>query len=211
MQGLINTPIDQKNIGLAKLLYELRQNLDIYCLLSVNAGKIDIGKAFFGHLQQLVIKYISMDICKIFEDENNYELNSIPGIIRHLSKSPTVFEDSKIRNFVQKYGGPSDAENLISALKVTVNNYKKRHRRELNRFKTFRDKKIAHSEHGFSIENLPSYDSMERLFSFGKDFYNLIASTIIGVGPADIRNDIKFSLKTIFEKLGIKYLSTEML
>ena len=82
--------MDEKNIGLARILYELRQDLDIYCLISINAGKINenkrgIGKIFFGHLQQLALRSIAVNICKIFEEEKGFELNSIPGVFRHIS------------------------------------------------------------------------------------------------------------------------------
>ena len=104
MNKLINTPIDQKNIGLAKLLYELRQDLDIYCLISVNAEKINergIGKSFFGRLQQLALGSITLNICKIFEEEKGYELNSIRGVFGHLiTEAPTAFRHWG--TFVQK-------------------------------------------------------------------------------------------------------------
>ena len=42
---------EAENIGLAKLLFELRQDLDIYCLITANAGEIEekkIGNVFFA-------------------------------------------------------------------------------------------------------------------------------------------------------------------
>ena len=106
MYELIDTPVDQKNIGLAKLLYELRQDLDIYCLISVNADKIKergVGKSFFGHLQQLALGSITLNICKIFEEEKGYELNSIRGVFRHLyTEVPTTLDDRKLRGFIRK-------------------------------------------------------------------------------------------------------------
>ncbi len=91
MNNLIDSPLDKKNIGLAKLLYELRQDLDIYCLISANADKIKgkgIGNAFFGHLQQLALRSIAVNICKIFEEEKGYQLNSIPEYSVIFAPSP---------------------------------------------------------------------------------------------------------------------------
>jgi hypothetical protein len=72
MESFLGTPLDQKYIGLAKLLYSLRQDLDVYCLISVNAraiSEIGTGQNFFGHIQRLSIEAISLNVCKIFEGQ----------------------------------------------------------------------------------------------------------------------------------------------
>ncbi len=54
MEGLLGSSIDEKNIELAKTLFCLRQDMDVYCLIGVNASKIEanaIGTLFFGHVQ----------------------------------------------------------------------------------------------------------------------------------------------------------------
>jgi hypothetical protein len=216
MHKLIDTPIDQKNIGLAKLLYELRQDLDIYCMISVNANKIKqrgIGKSFFGHLQGLALRSITLNICKIFEEEKGYELNSIGGVLHHLlTEALTTLDDAKMRDFIQKYNGPSDFENQISALQSTIDGFRDKFKVELDRFKTFRDKKAAHSEYGIAIEKLPSYDVMENLFCFGADFYNLVSAAFIGVGPYDLKTGrrVKIGLKRLLEELGLESIKTNM-
>ena len=137
--------MDQKNIGLAKILYGLRQDLDIYCLISVNVKKIKergIGKSFFGHLQRLAFRSITLNICKIFEEEKGYELNSIPGVFHHLiTETPNILNDAKLRDFIQKYHGPSDFGSPISALQSTIDGFRDKLKVELDRFKAFRDKK----------------------------------------------------------------------
>jgi hypothetical protein len=216
MNKLIDTPIDQKNIGLAKLLYELRQDLDIYCLISVNADKINergIGKSFFGRLQQLAFRSITLNICKIFEEEKKYELNSIQGVVRHLiTEAPTALDDTKLRDFIRKYQGPSDFGNPISALQSTIHGFRNKLKVELDRFKAFRDKKAAHSEYGIAIDTLPSYDVMESLFSFGADFYNLISAAFVGVGPCDLRTErkVKVGLKRLLQELGLEAIKIDM-
>jgi len=216
MHKLIDTPIDQKNIGLAKLLYELRQDLDIYCFISVNADRINqraIGKNFFGHLQQLALRSITLNICKIFEEEKGYELNSIGGVLHHLlTEAPTALDDAKMREFIQKYNGPSDFENLISALQSTIDGFRDKFKVELDNFKAFRDKKVAHSEYGNAIEKLPSYDVMENLFCYGADFYDLVSAAFVGVGPCDLKTErrVKVGLKRLLEELGLEAIKTNM-
>lgn len=219
MNTLINTPIDHKNIGLAKLLYGLRQDLDIYCLISVNANSLNqrgVGKSFFGHLQRLVIESVALGICKIYKHEKTYELNSIDAVLRNLCKEAlTVLDDAKLKGFIKNYNGPSAVKSQVSALQSTVKGFRRRYKVELECFKTFRDKKVAHSEHVINIDKtdkLPSYDVMERLFFFGDDFYNLISASFVGVGPCGLRDQrpVKIGLKRIFHECGIEDIKTDM-
>ncbi len=217
MNKLTDTPINQKITGLEKLLYELRQDLDIYCLISVNAGKINergIGKFFFGHVQRLSHKSITLNIYKIFEKKKNFELNSIPGVLRHLiTEAPTALDDAKLRDFIRKYQGPSDVGSPISALQLTIDGFWNKFKIDLDRFNTFRNKKVAHSEYGIiPIDMLPSYNVMESLFSFGSDFYSLISAAFIGVGPCDLWTGrrVKVGLRRLLQKLGLKVIKTDM-
>ncbi len=216
MNKLIDTPIDQKNIGLAKLLYELREDLDIYCMISINADRIKqrgIGKIFFGRVQQLAVRSITLNICKVFEEEKGYELNSISGVLRHLlTEAPSTLDEVKIRAFIQKYNGPSDFRSSISTLQSTIDGFRAKFKVELDRFKEFRDKKAAHSEYDISIETLPSYDVMENLFCFGADFYDLVSAAFVGVAPYDFETwrRAKISLKRLLEELGLESIKTNM-
>jgi hypothetical protein len=216
MNTLISTSIDYKNIGLVKLLHRLRQDLDIFCLVSVNVDGIKqrgIGVSFFGHLRQLVIESIALSICKIYEHEGKHELNSIHGVFRNLPKDVrTILDNAKLKAFIQKYNGPLIMDDPISAIESTIKKYRKRYQIELDRFKNFRNKKAAHSQYEVSIDNLPSFDVMENLFYFGADFYALISSSFIGVGPHDLNSQryVKTSLKKVFQKLGIEDIRTDM-
>lgn len=215
MHTFIGTPIDEKNIGLVKLLYGLRQDLDIYCLISVNADVINqrgVG-TFFGHLQQLAIVSITLSICKIYEEERGYELNSIPGVISYLRKeAPTPLDATKLNSFIERYDGPSNADSPISTLHLTINRFRDRYRVDLERFKTFRDKKVAHSEYAVNMDTLPSYDVMEKLFCFGADFYDLVSAEFVGAGPCDLRTNrpVKIGLERLLHELGLEHVKTDM-
>ena len=223
MNEIINGKIDNKNIGLVKNLWELRQALDVYCLITANADAISTkgaGKSFFGFLQTSCIRLVALDICKIFEDEQKgkqgkakYELNSIDGIMRSLADDkPQVLDSAKVSSFAHKYSNGRDEDGTLLALSSTVEDFKTKYQKELKRFKTFRDKRGAHSEFGFDTRDLPSYDVMERLFNFGLDFYMLISEAFISVGPADLNRDrrVKASLKRMLLRLGFEEIRTEM-
>lgn len=216
MQTFIGTPIDEKNIGLAKLLYGLRQDLDIYCLISVNTDAINqlgFGNSFFGHLQQLTIVSIALSICKIYEEEKGYELNSIPGVITYLRKeAPTALDATKLTGFIEEYDGPASVASPISALQLTIDRFRHRYRVDLDSFKTFRNKKAAHSEYAINIDALPSYDVMEKLFFFGVDFYDLVAAAFVGISPDSLQTNrpVKIGLERLLHDLGIEHVKTDM-
>ena len=48
----------------------------------------------------------------------------------------------------------------------------------LDRLNEFRDKVGAHSDSRASIKSLPSHDEFESLYSFAKDFYELVSLSI---------------------------------
>jgi len=209
MQMLIGTPIDDKNISLAKLLFGLRQDLDIFSLVGINIASINqrgIGRKFWGHLQWLALQSISLSICKIYEKQSGCKLNSIDGVIRHLcAVTPPVLDAAKLKSFIQQYGGPTEAPNPISSLQSTADRFRDKYHTELCSFKKHRDKKAAHSEHGFNGEDLPSYDVMEKLFIFGADFYDLVSAAFVGVCPCDLKTTrpIKSALKKILHELDV--------
>ena len=217
---LLGTPLDGKNIGLVKLLYTLRQDLDTYCLIAVNASNINENKAsagnFFGHVQHLAQERIALGMCKIYEEEKGYELNSISGVIKQLSKHADQLEaldPSKLSKFVNIHGGPVTENDPVLSLTVTLDRHRMKFESELERFKRFRDKIAAHSEYGIVIDTLPSYDAEEKLYVFGADFYSLVSSTFVGIVPVhlDSQRPIKSSLKRVLQSLGLESINDQMI
>jgi hypothetical protein len=212
---MLNSKLDDKNIGLLKNLFWLRQNLDVYCLISVNAAsinKIGIGKSFWGFLQKLCIDSIALNICKIYEYEKAYELNSVEGVLKKIiDDQSSALDSSEVDVFLKKYDSPN------GTLSLCIKRFKQKYEKELERFKIHRDKHVAHSEHGFNPNNLPSYDVMERLFDFGADFYILVSATFVStasvsVVPCDLKSDrkVKVGLKRVLDKLGLTEIKTQM-
>jgi hypothetical protein len=217
---VINSNLDNKNIGLLKNLHLLRQELDVYCLISVNANSINkkgVGKSFFGFLQKSCIDLITLNICKIYEYEKQYELNSIEGVLKNItSEQLSALDSSHINCFIQKYDSPNEDEPLAT-LSSIVAGVKNKYQNELERFRTYRDKGVAHSESGFNPDDLPSYDVMEHLFNFGSDFYMLVSAAFVStasasVVPCDLNSDrkVKVGLKRILHELGLTDIKTEM-
>lgn len=144
MEALLGSSIDDKNIELAKILFSLRHDLDIHCLIGVNASEINQtrpGKLFLGHVSMRVLESIVLAICKVYEDEKRYELNSIQGVLNSLShRIPNAnMDEESVRAFVTQYGGPSERTDLLNALQATFDQFKKTYSAELFRFKTARD------------------------------------------------------------------------
>ena len=82
LEELVGSSIDHKNIDLAVILFSLRHDLDIHCLIGVNASQINQnnpGRCFLGHVAMRTLESIVLAICKVYEDETRYELNSIQG------------------------------------------------------------------------------------------------------------------------------------
>ena len=81
-------------------------------------NEIGSGQNFFGHIQRLSIEAISLNICKIFEDEDGgYELNSIHGVmnqLRRVKKKPTVLNASRLETFIIRYDGKVTEDTLSS-------------------------------------------------------------------------------------------------
>ncbi len=209
--------LDSKNIELTKILFDLKQALDLHTLIGLNTDKINkkAGKVFFAYVQRIAMKSYVIDICKIYEEKKKNKLNSLPSIIDFIqgSKVKPLYPELAIqfiKNNGEKivkndyFGGPFNAILL---------KFRKDNKAEFKKLKTVRDSKIAHSEDSQrkNIKNLPSYDSMEKLLHFAVDFYSLIHETYIGGYPVPHKRDKRVfaSLHTILKQLGYINIKTE--
>lgn len=217
---MINTTIDFKNIGLAKTIHKLREDLDVYELISENLTaiqKLGMGKSYFNYALQSAQNSIALQICKIYEPEKEdkkgkieYELNSIDGIIKNLpDELSNKIVNESIDKFIQKYS--KNKLNLRSNLLLTIQDFKRKKKEPLEKFKKYRDKFSAHSEYGAKQKYLPSYDDMEQLFDFANDFYRTISDSFINVSPHNMNahREVKIALMRILNNHGLKDIKSE--
>lgn len=204
---------DISNTELATLIWSLRCHIDIDRIIGLNADKIKKHRKFFGYLQISTLQLLAICLCKIFEQSSQYELNSIPGIVRSLpEKSLSENQKEKIIAFGRKYGNSCDLTEAKNRLAGTVDIFLANHSQSLQQLRTFRDKIGAHSEVGAKdkIKNLPSHDEFEALYEFAKDFYetatSFVSESIVPICSEDFKI-IGESFTGLLESLGIEVKS----
>jgi hypothetical protein len=202
-----NTKTDNKNISLAKLLKQLRNDIDLHRLIGINSKalkKSTISNALLGHIQKLAHASIAICICKIYEDPRRNELDSIPAIIESLPTIELTDENQQmIKEFGMRYGNSSRLTDIKSYLKDTLVLFIGIHSLAFDRLKKYRDKIGAHSESKVNMPYLPSHDEFETFFCFAKDFYDIISGTIINVGPAGIERRVGNGFFRLMKSVGI--------
>jgi len=127
---MIGTDTDKKHTALAVLVYELRQDIDLYRLIGLNAKQLKekgVSKNLLGHIQSLAHRSIAVCVCKIFEDSNRYELNSIPRIIESLpTGKPNKRQEQKLSEFAMRYKNSSMVNETQAYLRDTLDTFKGR-------------------------------------------------------------------------------------
>jgi len=210
--------LNEKNFDLLRVLFSLKQSLDIYRIIAVNAGQINVagaGKSFFAYVQRLALESCVANICKLVEIEKEpYELNSIPGVIQHLQKEKIACQNTDfISILVRENGLQYKIGEEIAALESIFKHFYDRNAAELKRFKTFRDKRIAHVENVPEEKkgSLPSYEVMDEFLNFGSKFYSAIQQAYVGSFPVQLEDEKKVltGLLHLLEIKGIKNIKND--
>jgi len=209
--------LDERNIELSKILYTLKQSIDLEKILGLNADTINkqgCGKRFFAHIQMITIEVCVMYIWKIFEKEKReYSLNSIPAIISFIKENKVQPKgDGAITEFISKYGPHIKNKNgYITILENIYEDFYEKHKISFERYGYARNKVFAHAEYKAQVNSLPSHTVMKELLLFGVDFYYMICRAYINVGPHPIHEDkqILKSASGLLKMLGIKDVKTE--
>ena len=183
-----NDPKALKNFNLfLNLVYHLRQVIDLYRVIGLNADALNAregGKAFFASVQQTSLGEIAVTICKIYEREKGFELNSIPGIIGRLDLSGCSASQLKlIEKFGVKYGNAGAFGDPALFLKATHRGFTRRHKAAFALVLEFRNKYAAHSEVDYAPQKLGAPDTFEELFRYAADFYGLMTEVMFDVVP----------------------------
>jgi hypothetical protein len=199
---------DEKNIQLLKLLAQLREHIDIHRIIGLNVGALreaQISSALLGYFQKSAHESLAIYICKIFESSTRNDLNSIPGIIESIPAAPvSEMQSRELCVFGKKYGqdvAPMDAR---SYLREIFELFRVSHVESLGRLKEFRDTIGAHSDYRTDMTSLPSHAEFETLFSFPKEFYELVSHSIIKSGPAVIPRTVSRGFIKLIGSVGVQ-------
>jgi hypothetical protein len=203
----MNRNLDPKNVALVKLVYRLRQDIDLYRVVGLNADSLrqaGVGVGFWSYLQQLAHESVALTICRIYEKEQRYPLNSIPSIINILPCECSIDEISAVLKFSRKFGTIKDVTSVREILAAVFESVCRDHAESLQKLKIYRDKFGAHSEDGAELKPLPSLAEFESLFEFANEFYRLVSDTLLGFGPAPIVETVGRSAVMVMARLGIQ-------
>jgi hypothetical protein len=199
---------DEKNIQLLKLLAQLRDHIDIHRIIGLNGAVLresQISGALLGYLQKSAHESLAIYICKIFESSTRNELNSIPGIIGSIPGIPiSEIQSRKLAVFGEKYGHAEVPTDAKSYLRDIFELFRVGHSESLDRLKEFRDTIGAHTDYRADITFLPSHAEFESLFSFAKDFYEVVSRSIIESGPAVIPRVVGRNFISLLATAGVK-------
>lgn len=202
------TKLDTSNRELGKLAYHLRQAIDLFRIIGLNVKALrrrGVAIGFFAQVYSMAHESIAVTICKIFEPEKDFELNSIAGVIRLLGRRRyTAVQIKDVERFGGKYGNPNACTDPAAFLAQTGELFQKRHETSLRLLRQFRNKFSTHSEFGFKLGPLPSHDDFEDLFQFANDFYRLVSESVNGAGPALMSSRAGPSLIRLLTEIGIE-------
>ena len=215
--------LDEKLIELSKILFEIKSNLDLYKILSLNAPEInEMGrsKTFFGKVQRMSLDSYILGICKVFEKEKKkQEINSLPSILK-TAKFCKPKNEQPLIDFINKHrdllgqGKEDCGDPSIADIEKIYKEFYQKYLIKDDRLKKVRDKIIAHSEYMEDIarpKDIQSYDLMEKFLFFSIDMQSAINRAYLGVHSHPIKNDeIMFSsTRAVLEKFGVSNVKTK--
>ncbi len=213
------THLDRKNVGLALLIYRLRQDIDVYRIIGINAtaakrlGGHRISGAFFGYVQGVACESMALTTRKIFDREDprkKFRLNSISGVMARVEKHRFTPEQAKcVERFCLKYGNPNSQKRPARYLANTIEAFRQQHAVSLERLRKHRNQRVAHSE--FVIyrkgtkpdKGLPSLDEFEVFFDFAANFYKLVSDGLLDIGPTGFAPHAGSGLVRTLSQLGL--------
>jgi hypothetical protein len=205
---MLGSKTDKKNIELSKLLYQLRDDIDVERIIGLNVVALrdsEISNALVWYLRKTAQESLALYFCKIFELPDGHNLNSIPGIIGSLPEIPLSGDQvTAFADFGRKYGNTANPSQVKSYLNKTFNQFRKRHSVSLKLLKNFRDTVGAHSDSDANSKFLPSHDECEKLYTFAVEFYNLVARYVINSGVAPIPGLAGSGLVRLLKSLGVQ-------
>ena len=219
IRGMRRTHLDRKNVNLAKLVHRLRQDIDVYRIIGINAaaakrlGADKISGGFFGYVQGLAHESMALTIRKIFDREDpkrGFKLNSLSGVMARVEKHRFTLAQAKaVERFCTQYGYAVPEKKPARTLAKTIEAFRRQHAASLERLRKHRNQQVAHSE--FVIyrkgakpdKTLPSLNEFEAFFDFAADFYRLVSDGLLGIGPTGFAPHAGTGLIRTLRNLGL--------
>lgn len=202
--------LDEANIELSKSIMNIHNSVAVYSIIGLNAKRIEMGRSFFGFVQQQQVEFIAIGFSKIFEQEKTYRLNSIPSILRFIEHNGIVPTDP---HAVSEYLGQwkdEKGEHWIHDLKRMCDNQYSKYKSEMRRIKEARNTHIAHSQAGTPRKDLPSIAVFQELLALAFGFHDFINSAFINTHSHPILTDTRMqtSLINVLRAIGVSDVTT---
>jgi hypothetical protein len=195
--------LDRANIALGHELLAVKSSLDVYRIIGLNASRIVLGTAFFGHLQGLHHDSVALGLAKVYEREKNYELCSVSGVHR-LAKEATILRPESVATFTRAYGvEPSgDWVHDVDAVFAKQRPIVGEHLQAVNRA---RDTRIAHLQQNAPTGDMPSYAAFEALLTFAVAFRSFVSDCFLGTHGHPVLSDrgVAHGLVAVLEATGV--------
>jgi hypothetical protein len=203
--------LDEANIELGKSLWVIRSSITVYSVIGLNASKIQKGKGVFGFVQGQQIDLIAVGFSKVFEQEKQYRLNSIPSIFRFIQEKKIDPTNASAVSDYLAHWKIEKGESWMSDLQVFLENQYQKHKQEILRIKEARDTQIAHSQAGVPKKDLPSVAIFEELLNLACGFHDFVNSAFVNTSSHPISTDtqVQTSLVNLLREIGISDVTTE--
>jgi hypothetical protein len=203
--------LDEANIELGKSLWAIRSSVTVYSVIALNASKIRKGNRFFGFIQGQQIDFIAVGFSKVFEQEKEYRLNSIPSIFRFIEDNtinPTNLQ--AVLDYLAQWK-ISKGESWIYDLQALLKKQYQKNKQEILRIKEVRDTQSAHSQAGVPKNDLPSIAVFEELLDLACRFHDFVNSAFLNTHSHPILTDIQVqtSLVSLLREIGLSDVTTE--
>jgi hypothetical protein len=207
----IKARLYQATDTLGQELLFIKSSLASYCVIGLNASKLESGKLIFGHLQRLCLLNVALGLAKVFEKEKEggYELCSVSGVLR-LAKGTPIEEITALHTFATKYGvKPQDSwsgeiDEVFAKQRSTI----ARHMRLVTKA---RDTRIAHLQQAAPLDDLPSIWAFEQLLNFAVGFHAFVNRGFLQTNAHPILTDVRVadSLCAVLKLAGVDDVVTD--
>ena len=203
--------LSQATDTLAEELLFIKSSLASYCVIGLNASKIESGKLIFGHLQRLCLLSVALGLAKVFEreKERGNELCSVSGVLR-LAKMIPIEDITALHTFAATYGVEPQAS-WVSEIDEVFAKQRSTIARHMQRVTKARNTRIAHLQQAAPIDNLPSISAFEELLDFAVGFHAFVSLAFLRTGAHPILTDrrISTSLSAVLRLAGVDDVATD--